>query len=65
MFQEAFNVQGTVPNNEAIVGTALSGLVATVTHSKKHSSKSTEDLNLPSGLGFLRDTTVIPLCQWD
>ncbi|MDN5724840.1 MAG: PTS ascorbate transporter subunit IIC [Propionibacteriales bacterium] len=40
-------------------GIALSGLVASVTRSKKHPSKSTEDLNLPSGLGFLRDTTVI------
>lgn len=40
-------------------GIALSGRVATVTRSKKHPSKSTEDLNLPSGLGFLRDTTVI------
>lgn len=40
-------------------GIALSGRVATVTRSKKHPSKSTEDLDLPSGLGFLRDTTVI------
>ncbi len=50
MFQEAFNVQGVVPNNEAIVGTALSGLVATVTRSKKHSSKSTEASDLPPSL---------------
>lgn len=40
-------------------GIALSGLVATVTRSKTHPSKSTEDLQFPSGLGFLRDTTVI------
>ncbi|QWS33275.1 PTS ascorbate transporter subunit IIC [Curtobacterium aetherium] len=40
-------------------GIALSGLVATVTRSKRKPSKSTEDIAFPSGLGFLRDTTVI------
>lgn len=40
-------------------GIALGGLVATLTRSKKHPSKSTEDIHFPSGLGFLRDTTVI------
>ncbi|MGW8431259.1 PTS ascorbate transporter subunit IIC [Curtobacterium citreum] len=40
-------------------GIALSGLVATITRSKKRPSKSTEDIKFPSGLGFLRDTTVI------
>ncbi|NEG55650.1 PTS ascorbate transporter subunit IIC [Bifidobacterium platyrrhinorum] len=40
-------------------GIALGGLVARLTRSKKHPSKSTEDIKFPSGLGFLRDTTVI------
>ena len=40
-------------------GIALGGLVATLTRSKKHPSKSTEDINFPKNLGFLRDTTVI------
>ncbi|WIE64842.1 PTS ascorbate transporter subunit IIC [Curtobacterium sp. MCLR17_036] len=40
-------------------GIALSGVVATLTRSKKKPSKSTEDIAFPSGLGFLRDTTVI------
>ena len=40
-------------------GIALGGLVATLTRSRKHPSKSTEDIKFPSGLGFLRDTTVI------
>lgn len=40
-------------------GIALSGLVARLTSSKKHPSKSTEDIKFPAGLGFLRDTTVI------
>ncbi|MFJ3382155.1 PTS ascorbate transporter subunit IIC [Curtobacterium sp. NPDC090217] len=40
-------------------GIALSGLVATLTRSKTKPSKSTEDIKFPSGLGFLRDTTVI------
>ncbi|MFT8357445.1 PTS ascorbate transporter subunit IIC [Bifidobacterium aquikefiri] len=40
-------------------GIALGGLVARLTRSKKHPSKSTEDIHFPSGLGFLRDTTVI------
>jgi PTS system ascorbate-specific IIC component len=40
-------------------GIALSGLVATLTRSKRKPSKSTEDIAFPSGLGFLRDTTVI------
>ncbi|WP_259346212.1 PTS ascorbate transporter subunit IIC [Curtobacterium sp. ME26] len=40
-------------------GIALSGLVATLTQSKSKPSKSTEDIRFPSGLGFLRDTTVI------
>lgn len=40
-------------------GIALGGLVARLTRSKKHPSKSTEDIKFPSGLGFLRDTTVL------
>jgi PTS system ascorbate-specific IIC component len=40
-------------------GIALGGLIARLTRSKKHPSKSTEDIHFPSGLGFLRDTTVI------
>lgn len=40
-------------------GIALGGLVARLTRSRKHPSKSTEDIKFPSGLGFLRDTTVI------
>ena len=40
-------------------GIALGGLVARLTRSKKHPSKSTEEIKFPSGLGFLRDTTVI------
>lgn len=40
-------------------GIALSGLVGTLVQSKTRPSKSTEDLKFPSGLGFLRDTTVI------
>lgn len=40
-------------------GIALGGLVAMLTRSKKHPSKSTEDIKFPKGLGFLRDTTVI------
>jgi PTS system ascorbate-specific IIC component len=40
-------------------GIALSGLVATLTRSKTKPSRSTEDIRFPSGLGFLRDTTVI------
>ena len=39
-------------------GIALSGLVATLTRGKG-SSKSTEEIVFPKGLGFLRDTTVI------
>ncbi|WOF22897.1 PTS ascorbate transporter subunit IIC [Microbacterium betulae] len=39
-------------------GIALGGLVALLTRGKG-TSKSTEDLDLPKGLGFLRDTTVI------
>ncbi|APF32828.1 MULTISPECIES: PTS ascorbate transporter subunit IIC [Microbacterium] len=39
-------------------GVALSGLVALVTRGKGR-SKSTEEISFPSGLGFLRDTTVI------
>ncbi|MEX5277925.1 PTS ascorbate transporter subunit IIC [Kocuria sp. CPCC 205261] len=39
-------------------GIALSGLVALLTRGKG-TSKSTEDLTIPKGLGFLRDTTVI------
>lgn len=41
------------------VGIAISGLIAKVTLSRSHPSKSTEDLKFPAGLGFLRDTTVI------
>ena len=33
--------------------------MARLTRSKKHPSKSTEDIKFPAGLGFLRDTTVI------
>ncbi len=40
------------------VGIALSGLVASITRGKG-TSKSTEELQFPKGLGFLRDTTVI------
>ena len=40
-------------------GIALSGLVATLTRSRKKPSRSTEDITFPKGLGFLRDTTVI------
>lgn len=40
------------------LGIALSGLVALLTRGKGR-SKSTEEINFPSGLGFLRDTTVI------
>ena len=40
-------------------GIALGGLVARLTRSRKHPSKSTEDIKFPSGLGFLRDTTVL------
>ncbi|OZG48759.1 PTS ascorbate transporter subunit IIC [Bombiscardovia coagulans] len=40
-------------------GIALGGLVATVTRSKKHPSKSTEEINVPKNFSFLRDTTVI------
>lgn len=40
------------------LGIALSGLVALVTRGKGR-SKSTEEINVPAGLGFLRDTTVI------
>lgn len=40
-------------------GIALGGLVASLTKSKKHPSKSTEDIKFPAGLGFLRDTTVL------
>lgn len=40
-------------------GIALGGLVARLTRSKKHPSRSTEDIKFPSGIGFLRDTTVI------
>lgn len=39
-------------------GIALSGLVSKLTRGKG-SSKSTEEISFPSGLGFLRDTTVI------
>ena len=39
-------------------GIALSGLVATLTRGKG-TSKSTEEIVVPKGLGFLRDTTVI------
>ncbi|SDQ85496.1 PTS ascorbate transporter subunit IIC [Microbacterium sp. cf332] len=39
-------------------GVALSGLVALATRGKG-GSKSTEEISFPSGLGFLRDTTVI------
>ncbi len=39
-------------------GVALSGLVALLTRGKGR-SKSTEEISFPSGLGFLRDTTVI------
>ncbi|MDR6166901.1 PTS system ascorbate-specific IIC component [Microbacterium paludicola] len=39
-------------------GVALSGLVALITRGKGR-SKSTEEISFPSGLGFLRDTTVI------
>jgi len=39
-------------------GIALSGLVALITRGKG-TSKSTEEMNFPKGLGFLRDTTVI------
>ncbi|WEV67627.1 PTS ascorbate transporter subunit IIC [Bifidobacterium sp. ESL0769] len=38
---------------------ALGGLIARLTRSKKHPSKSTEDIKFPKGLSFLRDTTVI------
>ncbi|MDQ0643876.1 PTS ascorbate transporter subunit IIC [Microbacterium murale] len=40
------------------LGIALSGLVALVTRGKG-TSKSTEEIDFPKGLGFLRDTTVI------
>lgn len=40
------------------VGIALSGLVARLTRGKGKSA-STEEINVPAGLGFLRDTTVI------
>lgn len=40
-------------------GIALGGLVARLTRSKKNPSKSTEDIKFPTGLGFLRDTTVL------
>lgn len=40
-------------------GIALGGLVARLTSSKKHPSKSTEEIKFPAGLGFLRDTTVL------
>lgn len=39
-------------------GIALGGLVALLTRGKG-TSKSTEEMNFPKGLGFLRDTTVI------
>ncbi|QQN79054.1 PTS ascorbate transporter subunit IIC [Streptomyces sp. XC 2026] len=39
------------------VGIATSGWVAKLT--KGDAAKSTEDLKIPSGLGFLRDTTVV------
>lgn len=39
-------------------GIALSGVVAWLVRGKK-SSRSTEDMVVPKGLGFLRDTTVI------
>lgn len=39
-------------------GIALSGVVALLTRGKGD-SKSTEDLEIPKGLGFLRDSTVI------
>ena len=39
-------------------GIALSGLVAKLTRGKGK-SRSTEELNFPKGLGFLRDTTVV------
>lgn len=40
-------------------GIALGAWIAKLTASKKHPSKSTEDIKFPSSLGFLRDTTVL------
>ncbi|WKD58485.1 PTS ascorbate transporter subunit IIC [Corynebacterium caspium] len=61
---QPFMKQVTGTNDVALghtggAGIALSGLVATLTRSKTKPSKSTEEINLPAGLGFLRDTTVI------
>lgn len=40
-------------------GVLIGTLVAKLTRSKKHPSKSTEDIKFPSALGFLKDTTVL------
>lgn len=40
-------------------GVLIGTLIAKLTASKKHPSKSTEDIKFPAALGFLKDTTVL------